>query len=81
MRKLSKGEMKFMMQKDSLSVRAGKNLKRIIKERGLTQEQFAEQIHVDPTTLRRWLAHGIDKMSTIEEIIKIFNIDVWDILR
>ena len=71
-----------MMQDDSLSVRAGKNLKRIIKEQGLTQEQFAELIHVDPTTLRRWLAHGIDKMSTIEEILKIFdNIGVWDILK
>lgn len=71
-----------MMQQDSLSVRAGKNLKRIIKEHGLTQEQFAEQVHVDPTTLRRWLAHGIDKMSTIEEILRIFNdIGVYDILQ
>ena len=69
-----------MMQKESLSSKAGKNLKRIIKERGLTQEQFAKQMYVDPTTLRRWLAHGIDKMSTIEEIMKIFNIDVMDIL-
>ena len=60
-----------MMHNDSLSVRAGKNLKRIIKERGLTQERFAELMYVDPTTLRRWLAHGIDKMSTIEEIIKM----------
>lgn len=70
-----------MMQNDSLPVRAGKNLKRIIKEHGLTQEQFAEQIYVDPTTVRRWLSHGIDKMSTIEEIIKLFNISVYDILK
>lgn len=71
-----------MMQNDSLSVRAGKNLKRIIKDHGLTQEQFAEKIHVDPTTLRRWLAHGIDKMSTIEEILRIFkDTCVWDILQ
>lgn len=69
-----------MMQNDSLSARAGKNLKRIIKEHGLTQEQFAEQIYVDPTTVRRWLKHGIDKMSTIEEIMKFFDIGVSDIL-
>ncbi len=69
-----------MVQKDSLSARAGKNLKRIIKERGLTQEQFAEQFYVDPTTVRRWLSHGIDKMSTIEEIMKFFDISVSDIL-
>lgn len=70
-----------MMQNDSLSVRAGKNLKRIIKEHGLTQEKFAELKHVDPTTVRRWLANGIDKLSILEEIAKFFNISVSDILE
>lgn len=70
-----------MMQNDSLPVRAGKNLKRIIKEHGLTQEQFAEQIYVDATTVRRWLKNGIDKISTIEEILNFFDIDVSDILK
>jgi len=72
--------MKFMMQ-DSMSARAGKNLKRIIKEKGFTQEQFAEQMYVDPTTVRRWLAHGIKDIDTISTIAEIFDIDVMDILK
>ena len=66
---------------DSMSARAGKNLKRIIKEKGFTQEQFAEQMYVDPTTVRRWLAHGIKDIDTISRIAKIFDIDVMDILK
>ena len=69
-----------MMQNDSLPVRAGKNLKRIIKEHHLTQEKFAELKHVDPTTVRRWIANGIDKLSIIEEIAEFFGITVSDIL-
>ena len=70
-----------MMQKDSLSARAGKNLKRIIKEKGFTQEEFAGQMYVDPTTVRRWLANGIDKLSIIEQIAEFFHISVSDILK
>ena len=66
---------------DSMSARAGKNLKRIIKEKGFTQEQFAEQMYVDPTTVRRWLAHGIKDIDTISTIAKIFDMDVMDILK
>ena len=66
---------------DSMSARAGKNLKRIIKEKGFTQEQFAEQMYVDPTTVRRWLAHGIKDIDTISTIAEIFDMDVMDILK
>ncbi len=64
-----------------MSARAGKNLKRIIKEKGFTQEQFAEQMYVDPTTVRRWLAHGIKDIDTISTIAEIFDKDVMDILK
>lgn len=67
--------------RDSMSARAGKNLKRIIKEKGFTQEQFAEQMYVDPTTVRRWLAHGIKDIDTICTIAGIFDMDVMDILK
>ena len=66
---------------DSMSARAGKNLKRIIKEKGFIQEQFAGQMYVDPTTVRRWLAHGIKDIDTISTIAEIFDIDVMDILK
>ena len=69
------------MMRDSMSARAGKNMKRIIKEKGFTQEQFAEQMYVDPTTVRRWLAHGIKDIDTISTIAEIFDIDVMDILK
>lgn len=69
-----------MVQNDSLPARAGKNLKRIIKERGLTQDKFAELKRVDPTTVRRWIANGIDKLSIIEEIADFFDVSVFDIL-
>ena len=70
-----------MMQKESLSVKAGKNLKRIIKDNGLTQDEFARQMFVDPTTVRRWLANGIDKVSILEQIANFFDISVGDILK
>lgn len=68
------------MMQDSLQAKAGKNLKRLIKEHGLTQNQFADMIGTDPANLRKWLSHGINQLSTLEEIAKIFNIDVKDIL-
>ena len=70
-----------MMQDDSLSVRAGKNLKRIIKEQGYTQNDFADKFGTDPANLRKWLSHVINKISTIEQIADFFNISVWDILK
>ena len=70
-----------MMQDDSLSVRAGKNLKRIIKEQGYTQEAFADEFGTDRANLRKWLSHGINKLSTIEQIAEFFDISVWDILK
>ena len=70
-----------MMQNDSLSILVGKNVKRIIKEKGFTQEKFAEKMCVDPTTVRRWLAHGIKDIDTIRSIADLFGIDVMDILK
>ena len=69
------------MMQDSASAKAGKNLKRIIRENGFTQEQFAEQMYVDPTTVRRWLAHGIKDVDTIQTIAEFFGITVLDILK
>ena len=69
------------MMQDLKSVKAGKNLKRIIKENGYTQDNFAKQMYVDPATVRRWLAHGIKDIDTICTIAGIFDIDVMDILK
>ena len=69
------------MMQDLKSVKAGKNLKRIIKEKGYTQDKFAELMYVDPTTVRRWLAHGIKDIDTLSTIADFFDISVMDILK
>ncbi len=69
-----------MMQKQSMSVIAGKNLKRLIKDNGYTQENFANEFGTDPANLRKWISHGINKVSTIEQIAEFFDINVLDIL-
>lgn len=63
--------------------RAGKNLKNLIKESEYkTQEKFAyDGIHVDPVTVRRWIAHGIKDVNTIQEIADIFGVDFMELLK
>lgn len=69
-----------MVETRSMSVNAGKNLKRIIKEKGFTQDEFAFQFGTDPANLRKWIAHGINKISTIEALSRFLNVGVMDIL-
>lgn len=72
-----------MTQKLSPAERAGKNLKNLIKESEYkTQEKFAyDGIHVDPVTVRRWIAHGIKDVNTIQEIADIFGVDFMELLK
>ena len=69
------------MMQDLKSVKAGKNLKRIIKENGYTQDNFAKRMYVDPATVRRWLAHCIRDIDTLSTIADFFGISVMDILK
>ena len=72
-----------MTQKLTLAEKAGKNLKNLIKKSEFkTQENFAnEGIRVDPVTVRRWIAHGIKDINTIQEIADIFGIDFMELLK
>jgi hypothetical protein len=72
-----------MTQNLTPAERAGKNLKNLIKESKFkTQENFAyEGIHVDPVTVRRWIAHGIKDVNTIQEIANIFGVDFMELLK
>ena len=72
-----------MTQKLSLSEKAGKNLKKLIKlSEFKTQEKFAEKgMCVDPTTVRRWIAHGIRDVNTIEEIAEVLNVSFEALLK
>ncbi len=67
----------------TLAEKAGKNLKNLIKKSEFkTQENFANDgIGVDPVTVRRWIAHGIKDINTIQEIADIFDIDFMELLK
>lgn len=64
------------MHEGTLAKKAGDNLKRLIKANHITQEKMAELMMVDERTIRRWIKDGIDKLSTLEQIADIFNVDV-----
>lgn len=65
----------------SLGLVAGANLKRLIKQSSYkTQEEFAYVFGTDVRTVGRWINHGIDRLSTIEQIADFFGIAVSDIL-
>ncbi|MDY4787976.1 MAG: helix-turn-helix transcriptional regulator [Bacilli bacterium] len=61
---------------ESLAKKAGRNFKLLIKSRNLTQEKAAFILSVDEKTIRRWIKDGIDRISTIEDIAEIFDVDV-----
>lgn len=63
-----------------LGLVAGANLKRLMKENQLTQEDFAEAFCADDRTVRRWISQGINNITLIGEIADFFNVSITDIL-
>ena len=57
----------------------GEYLKHEMKQRGITQEAFAELIHTDPRTVRRWWKGEGVPMDILETISRLFNVPVRDI--
>lgn len=55
---------------------ASLNLRSILENRKMTQEELANILSVDPRTVRRYLKNGIDKLSTLELIAYNLDIDV-----
>lgn len=69
-------------QKICLAQRAGINLKRLIKlSKYKTQERFSNAMNAHPTTIRRWIAHGINDINNIERIAEILEIDFIELLK
>ena len=61
---------------------ASLNLRSILKEKNMTQEDLANLLMVDPRTVRRYLKNGIDRLSVLELIAEKLGIDVKnDLLR
>ena len=61
---------------NDLAKQASSNLKKILKEKNITQEELANIMDVDPRTVRRYLKNGIDKLSTLELISSLLKVDV-----
>ncbi len=59
-----------------LAKKASENLRNILIQKGMTQEELANIIEVDPRTVRRYLKNGIDKLSTLEIIAESLKIEV-----
>lgn len=67
---------------DSLSVVAGANLKRLIEEAGMTQDDAAEKLHLsEASCIRRLYRNGITKIDEIQRIANILGVSVAEMLK
>lgn len=65
-----------------LLVNTGKNVKRLLKEKGYPQDAFAyDVLCVDPVTLRRWLAHGFTNINDLIRIAEYFNVFLEELFQ
>lgn len=51
-----------------LGLVAGAKLKCLLKERGMTQEDFADEFGVDVRTIRRWVKGGMYDLRQLQQI-------------
>lgn len=58
----------------------GEVIKRHIKEKGLTQAKFAEEIGYEERTVRKWIQKGVFDYRVLVQIADIFEIDVRDLI-
>ena len=71
-----------MKKTKTLPMRAGKNLKRLIRlSEYKTQAKFAEAFGADERTVGRWCREGIDSLSRLEELADFLHaLVVFDLL-
>lgn len=71
-----------MKPENSLPLRAGQNLRRLLAERNITQEKFAlDYLKKDLRDFSRSLTRGICKLQTIEEYASLLEVDPLDLLK
>lgn len=64
--------MKTPLSKEQL---AGKNLRRLLHDINITQEEFAFQYGTDVRTINRYINKGIPKVGKIQEIAEYLDVD------
>lgn len=62
-------------------IKIGKLLKELRKEKGLTQEQLAEQLNISRRTISRWeTGHNLPDLDILIEIADYYEIDLRELL-
>ena len=62
--------------------RTGEFLKHLRKEKGLTQEQLAEQISVSSRTVTRWeTGSNMPDLDMLIELAYFYNVDIREIIN
>jgi transcriptional regulator with XRE-family HTH domain len=51
-----------------------------LKQRGITQKEFAERIGYSDRHIRRWLKGDIKRLEIVDNIVKALNINIRDIV-
>lgn len=57
---------------------AGKYLKKLIIDCGITQEKFSYEFHLELRTVSRYINEGISKVDVIQELAEYFNVRFED---
>lgn len=58
----------------------GENIKRIRKEKGITQKALAEKMHVDPSMISQWeTTREPAKLETIEKIAAALRVNPYEL--
>ena len=69
-------------QYQSLSLVAGANLKRLIKEANMTQEEAADKLLLtEGSSVRRLIRNGITKIDEIQRIADILGVPITEMLK
>ena len=66
-------------KEENLPLWVGSFLKRELRKRGITQEDFAEYIGVSDRTVRRWVSGDIHSLDVVGEIARALRVSVGDI--
>ncbi len=60
---------------------AGENLRRLIKENNMSQQDFADDYHTDLRNVNRWINKGIKNVDTIQELADYFDVSFIEFFK
>ena len=69
------------MTNNDASLKAGNNLRCLIQDTYVTQEEFALDFGAELRTVNRWINQGIQKIGLIQQLAAFFEVDFLDFFR